>query len=192
MIYKIILFLIFLIPNFVFAQSPNIIEQKTFYAINYQRKIHNLNELKWNEKLAKAAKNHSDWMARVGKMVHLRGKEPTSFEELKNGEHHPVNRIIKSGYYPFEKIYNVKYHSNGVSVNSFEDANDYWGEIIAHGRPGKNKFYPYNVDIAVGGWMRSPGHKAQILKPSFKEMGVSITSTPKGEVFWCVTFGKKD
>lgn len=172
------------------AQNP--IEQKTFFMINYQRKINNLNELKWNDKLAEAAKNHSNWMAKVGRMVHMRDGEPSSFEQLKNGEHHPVNRIIKSGYYPFEKIYNINYFSGGVGVKSKDDADDYWGEIIAYGRPGADKSYPYRVDIAVGGWMNSPGHKAQILKPSFQEMGVAITPTPRGEVYWCVTFGKRD
>jgi uncharacterized protein YkwD len=180
----------FLFSNVSQAQN-NIIEQ-TFEMINYQRKLNNLNTLEWNEKLAKAAKNHSNWMAKVGTMTHTRGEVPSDFLQFKNCEQHPVNRIIKSGYYPFERVYQVDFLSNKVNVKSRPDVNDIWGEIIAHGKPGRDKTYPYRPDIAVGGWMRSPGHKAQILKPSFEEMGVAITPSPSGEVFWCVTFGKRD
>lgn len=185
------LFLFFaFFSTFCFAQTP--LEQKTFEMINYQRKINNLKELKWNDKLAKAAKNHSIWMAKVGRMEHVRGQEPSSFQELKNSENHPINRIIKSGYHSFEDVYNLEFYPGGVRVTSKPNIDNYWGEIIAHGRPGSNKSYPYRVDIAVGGWMKSPGHKAQILKSSFEEMGVSIIPNPRGEVFWCVAFGKKD
>jgi uncharacterized protein YkwD len=187
---RILFLFILLFSSNCFAQTP--LEKQTFDMINHQRKLNNLNYLKWNEKLAKAAKNHSIWMAKVGRMEHTRGQSPKSFEDFKKSENHPVDRIIKSGYYSIDKIYNIKYSPTGVSVNTVSNVDDYWGEIIAHGRPGADKSYPYRADIAVGGWMRSPGHKAQILKPSFQEMGVSITPNSRGEVFWCVAFGKRD
>ena len=176
--------LLFFASNICLSQNPI---EKTFELINYNRKINGLNSLVWNDKLEKAAKSHSNWMAQVGMMVHLRGNKPASFFELQNAEHHPVDRIIKAGYYPIEKIY--KFSPN--QVNSIENADDFWGEIIAHGKPGGNRSYPYRSDIVVDGWMKSPGHKAQILKPTIEEMAVALTATPNGDVFWCVVFGKQ-
>ena len=173
------------------AQAQNVIEQ-TFQLINHNRKLNNLNELVWNDDLAKAAKNHSNWMAKVGTMTHIQGEYPKNFFELKSCEHHPVNRIIKSGYYPFEKAFDMNYYSGGVSVKSKDNINDIWGEVIAHGKSNGDARYPYRADVCVDGWMRSPGHKEQLLKPTFKEMGIAITARSNNEVFWCVNFGTRD
>lgn len=189
---RIFLFVFFcLFSNLSVAQNP--IEQ-TFKLINHNRKLHNLNELTWNQKLANAAQLHSNWMAKVGKMEHLQGPyPPKSFQELKICNNHPVNRIIKSGYYDFDSIFIVKYVSNSVNVTQIPNVDDVWGEIIAHGRSNGDKFYPYRADICVRGWMNSPGHRAQILKPSFREMGIAISKGKNGsEAFWCVNFGSRD
>lgn len=163
---------------------------KTFKLLNAQRKSHGLNVLTWNDKLEQAAKSQSDWMSQVGVMTHVRGKQPpSSLYELKNSLYHPVDRIIKTGYYPIEKIYSIR--PDGYTANP--NADNFWGEIIAHGKPGSgsNRNYPYRTDILVKGWMNSPGHKAQILKIGLEEMAVAYTSSPNGDVFWCVIFGKK-
>lgn len=175
------------------AYSQDVIIKQTFYLINQNRKLNNLNELYWNDDLAKAAKFHSNWMAKVGIMTHLQGEEPKGFVEFQNSTHHPVNRLIKFGYYPAEKVFHINHSDSGVQVQSRHDINDFWGEIIAHGKSDFDRNYPYRADICVNGWMNSPGHKAQILRPSFREMGIAITTANNGrEVFWCVNFGCKD
>jgi uncharacterized protein YkwD len=52
------------------------------------------------------------------------------------------------------------------------------GENIAVG--------PADADIAVQGWLDSPGHCANIMSPSFSEMGVAYVVNPKssGGVYW--------
>lgn len=162
--------------------------KKTYELINFQRKIHNLNILLWNEKLFEAAKNHSTWMAKVGKMTHVQGDFPSSFQEFLVSNHHPVNRIIKSGYHSLDDIYDISYNENKVNVNSKKNINDLWGEVIAHGKGTGN--YPLRADVAVDGWMKSPGHKLQILNPNFKEVGIFIFAT-RNQTYWCVVFGSR-
>jgi uncharacterized protein YkwD len=182
---KKIIFAFLLLFNVAFADSP---VEKTFNKINQYRKSNGLNVLTWNDKLEKAAKSQTDWMSNVGVMIHTRGNKPASLYELQNAEHHPVDRIIKSGYYSFEKIYTV--HPNGAQTTP--NADDFWGEIIAHGKPGtgSNRNYPFRTDILVNGWINSPGHKAQMLKPGMQEMAVAYTVSRNGDVFWCVVFAK--
>ena len=38
--------------------------------------------------------------------------------------------------------------------------------------------------------MNSAGHKANILDPSFTEIGVAIAANSKGELYYCQVFGK--
>lgn len=187
---KIIFAVVFLFCNCAFAQEKA--TQQAYNLINQNRKINHLSYLEWNQNLATAAQNHANWMALSGKMDHLQDNYPKSFSELKICNHHPVNRIINSGYYPFDKIFLIKYNSDNVHVTQISNINDVWGEIIAHGKVGSDKKYPCRADICVNGWMNSPGHKEQILKPSFREIGIAIKTARNGDVFWCVNFGSRD
>jgi len=40
----------------------------------------------------------------------------------------------------------------------------------------------------VQAWMNSPGHRANILKPDHRRIGVAAYSTPDGTVYWCQQF----
>lgn len=43
---------------------------------------------------------------------------------------------------------------------------------------------------AVGDWMESPGHRANILKPEYTDIGVAVGKSTKGELYWVQVFGK--
>ena len=49
------------------------------------------------------------------------------------------------------------------------------GENIAMGQTTPNK--------VMEGWMKSPGHRDNILKPDFKQLGVGIAKNSKGELY---------
>lgn len=57
------------------------------------------------------------------------------------------------------------------------------GENIAAGSTG--------ADAVVSGWLNSPGHCANIMAPSFSEMGVAFATAPKSKAFiyWSQVFG---
>ncbi len=157
--------------------------------INGERQKQKLPTLKLNNKLTKAAQSQADWMASVGKMDHLRGKEAKSFEEWKKSDHHPVNRIINTGYIEWDELFSLEVKDGNQVLVAKPGADDRAGEVIAHGVPesGPGRFQPA---VIVAGWMNSPGHKKTILTEPYEEIGVGFTRTKRGDAFWCVTFGK--
>jgi uncharacterized protein YkwD len=57
------------------------------------------------------------------------------------------------------------------------------GENIAAG-------YPSPEDV-VAGWMASPGHRANILNPDYRELGVGLASGGKYGAYWAQEFGAR-
>ncbi len=41
---------------------------------------------------------------------------------------------------------------------------------------------------AVGDWMNSPGHRANILNSRYRRIGVAAYRTPEGTIYWCQQF----
>jgi uncharacterized protein YkwD len=73
---------------------------------------------------------------------------------------------------------------DGVTVQQRIVAQGYrpitWGENIAFGPP--------TPKAVVDGWMNSPAHRANILNPNFKEIGIGVAFV-KGQVFMTQDFG---
>lgn len=76
-----------------------------------------------------------------------------------NGDSNPGDRMAAAGY-------------TGAST---------WGENIAAG-------YPTAVDV-VTGWMNSPGHRANILDPSFQNTGIGVAYGGAYGTYWVQDFG---
>jgi uncharacterized protein YkwD len=56
------------------------------------------------------------------------------------------------------------------------------GENIALG--------PESAEEVVAGWLKSPGHCANIMEPRFQDIGVGLASGKKrGQIYWVQTFG---
>lgn len=56
-----------------------------------------------------------------------------------------------------------------------------WGENVAVGQRSPEQ--------VVDEWMASPGHRANILKPQFAQLGVAFGLTADGLPFWSQEFG---
>ncbi len=41
---------------------------------------------------------------------------------------------------------------------------------------------------AVGDWMQSPGHRANMLNGSYRRVGAAAYRSPSGAIFWCIQF----
>jgi uncharacterized protein YkwD len=65
-------------------------------------------------------------------------------------------------------------------VNYFDYSFSTVGENIAYGQT------PLTV---VDDWMNSPGHRANILNPEFREIGVGINFASDGTPYFCQVFG---
>lgn len=159
---------------------------EVFVKINNIRESNGLCKLNPNKNLAQAAQFHSDWMSKNQVMTHLEGEEPKSLEEYKVCNHHPLHRIVNSGYCDFEKafIINVFQQERRYEINGNTNLGS---EIVAAGRAPGN--LAYNTKIIVDGWMRSKGHREIILTPYYDEIGIGISSPNTGEVYWCAVFG---
>ncbi len=54
---------------------------------------------------------------------------------------------------------------------------------------GENVAYNYETPEAVmSGWLKSPGHRANILRPSFKRIGVGCVIDGRGRRWWTQDF----
>ena len=49
---------------------------------------------------------------------------------------------------------------------------------------------PVSVDPLVQGWMRSPGHRVNILNGEYTDTGVGIAQSRDGVLFYCQVFGR--
>jgi uncharacterized protein YkwD len=158
-----------------------------FTRLNGQRKQQALSTLTYNKTLEKAAQAHAEWMARQRKMEHLQ-PPPASFDEHRTCNHHPVNRAINAGYLDWDEVFTAVPGANGMAVVTKADANDHIGEIIAAAWGGGHP--ASHTGKIVDGWMKSPGHRKEILTKHYKERGIGVACTPDGkDTFWCVMFG---
>lgn len=158
--------------------------ERVFSDINSIRSSHGLARLSREPRLEAAAKSHCLWMAKVGRMDHLR-EFPKSYDDFLSCEYHPANRVVKAGYFSFEDLFKVGIGEKGAFVAPLPAANDKVGEIIARGAGSP---MAYDVKTCVDGWMRSPGHRAEILTEPYREMGVFVCSPRPNVTYWCVVF----
>jgi uncharacterized protein YkwD len=158
-----------------------------FNRINGQREQHGLSTLTYNKTLEKAAQAHAEWMARERTMEHLQ-PAPASFKEHRTCNHHPINRAINAGYIEWEEVFTAAPGENGISVVTKPDANEHIGEIIAAAWGGGHP--ASHAGAIVDGWMKSPGHRKEILTGHYAEVGIGVACTPDAkDSFWCVVFG---
>lgn len=158
--------------------------------VNDERQKVGLKRLAYNDKLEQAAVSHSLWMARVGKMEHLQGaKPPEGFQEYLSSDHHHSTRILKTGYLTWQDLFDVTREGNKGHIRPKADANDRCSEIIAYAGPGTGTV-PKQLPTVVPGWMRSPGHRAVIVKTCWKDIGAGFAISRNGSTYYCVTFGQ--
>jgi uncharacterized protein YkwD len=77
------------------------------------------------------------------------------------------NTLTHSGWY--EEIL-----ASGYSGTSF-------GQNVAHWYAGASQ--------VMAGWLASPGHRANILKPTFREIGIGCVLDGSGSAWWTQNFG---
>jgi uncharacterized YkwD family protein/spore coat assembly protein SafA len=85
--------------------------------------------------------------------------------------------MVKFNYFSH---YSPTYGSPFEMMTNFGIKYSAAGENIAMGQPT-----PKSVMTA---WMNSPGHKANILSPNFKEIGVGVCKNSSGQIYWTQEF----
>lgn len=146
------------------------IEKVTLNYVNYSRKKVGLNELHPARGLIFLARRHSNKMMRRGKIWHGNNVIVASEYVLKDGEISIFEQIIILFLKIFSLQIPVRYKFRGIS-----------GENVAMMPIGRVKGFHKEIstdkDIAKAlhiTWMNSHGHRANILNPNFKLLGVGI------------------
>lgn len=75
--------------------------------------------------------------------------------------------------------------SNGSTARDRIDGVGYaWREFAENAAAGQ-----YSPAEVVGGWMNSPGHRANILNPRLREIGIGFSLDTNGDTYWIQKFG---
>jgi uncharacterized protein YkwD len=172
-----ILALLFLLSiSLVAAQRPGEpeiripdLERQIHQLINVERDHQNLERLKFDDDLAKIARDHSADMAKRKFFDHV------------NPDHKNATDRGKAAGYTCRKSYG-NYFTNGLAENIFQ-GNLYSRVTITNGR----KSYSWNTpeQIArdtVNSWMRSEGHRKNILDKNFDKEGIGIAIDENDQV----------
>ena len=113
----------------------------------------------------RTAQGHSQWMA-----------DRSRFSHTGTGGSSPSERGSKAGY------------GSGVGENIWQ--------VQAHygkGATWKSRFQ-WDSDWKLGkaaviSWMNSPGHRANILRPGYRHIGVGAVKTKRGKIYLTQNFG---
>ena len=143
------------------------LERRVFDLVNTRRISANRGAMRWDDRLARIARGHSDDMVKRHFFAHVNpdGDDPTA-----RGKH--------AGYACLKRVSRLKYR-DGLAENLMEEPRFRRVRIS-----GGQRTFDWNTleDIArqsVDGWMRSPGHRENILEPAYDQTGVGIAISPE-------------
>ena len=145
------------------------LEQKIHALINKERRDHKLTPLAWDEALSGIAKMHSSDMAKRNYFAH------------DSPEGHDFSyRYKERAYSCAVRVDNMIY---GGAENIFQN-NLYDSVTIVNGK----NFYDWNssekiAETTVQGWMKSTGHRKNILVPYWRREGIGVIIAPDDKVY---------
>ena len=149
------------------GMNARVVEKSILHYTNRERTRRGLKKLKGQPSLIRAARGHSRWMARRNRYSHTGG-----------GGSQPQHRVQRAGYVSVsvgENIWRTS-GSSGLAWHSRFHWNSSWR--LGH--------------AAVISWMNSPGHRENILNPSWQHIGIGVGRKRKGEVYLTQNFGMVD
>lgn len=76
-----------------------------------------------------------------------------------------------------------------------ENGSSFWDRILASGynpqTGSENIAYGYDTaESVIKGWMKSFGHRANILNTTWTEVGYGVAADNNGRKYWCTVFAK--
>ncbi|MFZ3058528.1 MAG: CAP domain-containing protein [Candidatus Methanoperedens sp.] len=145
------------------------LELRIHELINKQRQNNGVVELSFDSKLEVIAQKHSQDMASNNFFEHinLKGEDPT-----RRGA--DIGYICRKDY--------GSYYTNGIAENLFQN-NLYDSVTYYNGIPVYNwNSFEEIAQSTVNGWMNSPGHRQNILKPTYDREGIGIAISSDDKV----------
>ena len=141
------------------------VERSILHHVNMERKKRTLPSLSGHPALIRAARNHSQWMAKTGRFGHSGA----------GGSSH-MDRTSKAGYI------------GGTSENIWQTTTR-----GGRGRAWKSRFRWRNDrelgKAAVITWMNSPGHRENMLSAEWRHIGIGVAENKRGQAYLTQCFG---
>jgi uncharacterized protein YkwD len=150
--------------------------QQIHKRINAIREEHGLGKLQYDEKLASVALKHSQDMS-----------QRNFFEHVNPDGADPTDRAKQQNYQTRRKIGNFQF-KDGIAENIYKTF--LFGEYSVEIRNGTQyitrtwRSAQDLVDMAVDGWMNSPGHRANILNREVDREGIGIAVGPDDGIYF--------
>jgi len=157
--------------NCIDLSKPDIplLEKKIHNLINIERQKYGLSQLDWNDKIALAARGHSEDMLKRNYFEHdsPEGHDFSwRYSQVGFSCNIYVGNYIYSGAENIHQgwTYGTIWYTNGVETSR---------EWYSSDKIAEN---------AVNGWMNSPGHRENILTPYWKNEGIGVAVSSDGKV----------
>ncbi len=155
--------------------NPRHLEARVHQLVNQERKRRGLRSLQKSPRIKEVARKHSQEMARSNFFSHVN----------LNGEG-PIQRGNRAGILCKRRLSTGVFRT-GIAENLFQ--NHLYSAIIYSGS-GKHlrKRYQWNTleqiaQTTVKGWLNSPGHRKNMLHPSYTHAGVGVSISSDGKVY---------
>ena len=149
--------------------DPLDLVQRIHHKINEQRRIHGLSRLVWNSPLSQIARHHSEDMSTRNYFGHV---SPAGRSLRDRYARARFRCAIRRGYKIYEGAENI---ALGRLYNSMR--RDSRGFVS----------YDWNTadeiaEMTVAGWMRSPGHRRNILTSFYGQEGIGVMFGPGNKI----------
>ncbi len=142
----------------------SLINAAIFYETNKQRALKGISTLKYNAKLAKAAQDHSDDMVNSNFYSH---------SSVIPEKETPEKRLRKAGIIAVEYAENINYNYilkiNNIPFFPPSEMGDFYMED-GKTKIEKHTYSSFAVEV-VESWMKSEGHRANILEKKINHLG---------------------
>jgi len=145
------------------------LEKNIHLLINDERRLHGLPLLGWSPELAGIAKNHSKDMSERKYFDHISPEGHNFLYRYKLARYDCSVRVGRTIYMGAENIA-LNYLYNSVTTMNGQAHYDW------------NSQDKIAEDI-VEGWMKSPGHKRNILSPYFSHEGIGVSISPDDKIY---------
>jgi uncharacterized protein YkwD len=138
--------------------NATVLEREIHRQINERRQEHGLNPLTFDPELAAIARGHSQDMV-----------EREFYDHVNPDGQDPTDRYAEAGY-------TCRVEEDDQIWRGAENImQDYWGVDTTTHTATRNE--STMAEYIVDGWMRSEGHRENILKPFWRREGIGVAST---------------
>ncbi len=147
----------------------SLLEKRIHALINKERAQEGLASLKWDDELSGIARKHSRDMAKRNYFDHI---SPDGLDMMR--------RYGRDGYTCSVRVANTFYTgAENIALNHLYDSVTTVNGVAYYDWNSLDKI----AETTVQGWMKSPGHRQNILMPHWGREGIGVVITPDDKVY---------